>query len=478
MEYPSSRASWLVTLAAIAVAVVFVAMRWYAAIDPDAGLTLTAAWQVSQGLLPYRDFFEFHPPGAFYILAAVFRVVGPSFAAAKFFSLAVMVLTALPFLALARRLKLAPAQRVAALAVWALLALQFPLISYSTYAHLASIWVIWLLISAWQAAHAATPSAARQAVGYFFGLGMAVTAVGWLLQTRGAALALVGLGAAVATRRPRLLVAYAGGLALAALPVLALPLREFWQQTVVYPAQYYPAANTDNALWLAAWLGVTAAGGLAAFAARQRAAAFWLLWLSAVAGMVSIWPHADLLYLSLVLWPLPLLYFAVPLRRVWRWTSGVLLALPVAVLGVLSLSLFITLLPMELRANPFGVGAPYWQELAAAVQARTAPGEPIFATPTLPNLYFFAQRPNATRFNSLFSQQYGPKHFQEAIADLRRVRPKLVVRELDSMAVKIGIHRDGTAVDQYLDQYYEVIAELRGFAPHRFQLLAPKSAEE
>ncbi len=38
-------------------AVLYAAICWYPQPNPDAGQTLTAAWQITQGLVPYRDFF-------------------------------------------------------------------------------------------------------------------------------------------------------------------------------------------------------------------------------------------------------------------------------------------------------------------------------------------------------------------------------------------------------------------------------------
>lgn len=49
----------------------------------DEGLMLTHATQVAAGLVPHRDFYVNYGPGQFYILAGLFKILGPSFVVAR-----------------------------------------------------------------------------------------------------------------------------------------------------------------------------------------------------------------------------------------------------------------------------------------------------------------------------------------------------------------------------------------------------------
>jgi hypothetical protein len=62
------------------------------------------------------------------------------------------------------------------------------------------------------------------------------------------------------------------------------------------------------------------------------------------------------------------------------------------------------------------------QAVVDFLQAHTAPGEPIFAYPVIPGIYFLADRPNATRFNHLFPGMASPADLQEVVRQLEQVR--------------------------------------------------------
>jgi hypothetical protein len=92
---PSNRAESRLTLGVALAAVVLVFawrlfLAWHMRFGPDEMEHLHASWCVSQGMVPYRDFFEHHPPGFYALLAPGFALtdVAQSFANAWTFMLA------------------------------------------------------------------------------------------------------------------------------------------------------------------------------------------------------------------------------------------------------------------------------------------------------------------------------------------------------------------------------------------------------
>ncbi|HEX3738400.1 MAG TPA: glycosyltransferase family 39 protein [Terriglobales bacterium] len=57
--------------------------RRFSVMDLDEGIILQAAERILHGQVPYRDFFMFYTPGSAYLVAALFKAFGDSFAVAR-----------------------------------------------------------------------------------------------------------------------------------------------------------------------------------------------------------------------------------------------------------------------------------------------------------------------------------------------------------------------------------------------------------
>ncbi len=56
-------------------------------LNSDEGVVLDGAWNLINGKIPYRDFFEFIPPGSFYFIFVVWKLFGVSYLIAKIASM-------------------------------------------------------------------------------------------------------------------------------------------------------------------------------------------------------------------------------------------------------------------------------------------------------------------------------------------------------------------------------------------------------
>jgi hypothetical protein len=78
-------------------ALFFLVWGWLTGICHDTSEHLHCAWMVSQGLIPYKDFWQHHPPLLWLILAPIFKILRPTvliFDAARIFSLFLFTLIA------------------------------------------------------------------------------------------------------------------------------------------------------------------------------------------------------------------------------------------------------------------------------------------------------------------------------------------------------------------------------------------------
>jgi hypothetical protein len=96
---PGAAALVLVALAALLTMRVLRAAGW----EMDEGAVLTYAIQVLHGAVPHRDFQSFYGPGNPWLVAAVFKAVGPSMIAERFVGLAYRLVLAGALLYLVRR---------------------------------------------------------------------------------------------------------------------------------------------------------------------------------------------------------------------------------------------------------------------------------------------------------------------------------------------------------------------------------------
>lgn len=103
-------------------------------------------------------------------------------------------------------------------------------------------------------------------------------------------------------------------------------------------------------------------------------------------------------------------------------------------------------------------------DVTANVHELTRRNEPIFDFSNQPAFYFFADRPNPTRFYQV--PILSPREFQaETIAALERARPKVVIRRSPELFDQFdGVTNDvrAQAVSAYLDDAYHFYKAVRG----------------
>lgn len=103
-------------------------------------------------------------------------------------------------------------------------------------------------------------------------------------------------------------------------------------------------------------------------------------------------------------------------------------------------------------------------DVVANVRELTKPNEPIFDFSNQPAFYFFADRPNPTRFYQV--PILSPREFQaETIAALERAKPKVILRrspELFDMFDGVTNDLRAQAVSAYLDDMYGFHRSVRG----------------
>ena len=103
-------------------------------------------------------------------------------------------------------------------------------------------------------------------------------------------------------------------------------------------------------------------------------------------------------------------------------------------------------------------------DVTREIEALTWPGQPIFDFSNQPAFYFFANRPNPTRFYQV--PILSPRTFQaETIRDLERAKPKVVIRRSPEQFDQFdGVTNDlrAQAVSAYIHDVYQFNKSVRG----------------
>jgi hypothetical protein len=405
------------------------------------------------GDVPYRDVYNQKTPFAFYAMAAGQALVGPSVAELRAFGSAYGLLSTSAVWALARA-AFGPLGAAAAAASFAALVFdQAGIVHQQSTEYFMLLWLA-LGVLAWDRAH--RPERPRRAA-----CAGALAALACLTKQSGAALLLFYAADALWRRRREGRAGLAGaGLAFAAAlagfaAVFALVAAYFaaegalaqfveaaWLHIGGYVGGHYEAIGLRTQLagiadFIGRDAGFWAAGSLGLLhAARSRTGAAsggWLLLLVLLAAAIAPGGNSRHYLLPVVL-PLALgmaaLAQALPQQN-GAIRAGFALALLLPWLGPLAYGY--RLLHPGLADPPARLLRPFdrAEAIGRALAARTAPGEPVLIVGSEPQIYYFAERPAATRLVHLYTAtgpyRSAPSLRAEFMRDLTEERPRYVL---------------------------------------------------
>jgi hypothetical protein len=314
-----ARDPWLYAVALFTLAFCAPVFRWVLWLG-DEGVIVHGAARIGAGQVPYRDFFEFLPPGSFLTLAAWLKVFGDSFASVRALAVATLAVIAALVYAAAR---LANARRVIAGAVALACIVRA---SLDTNHH-------WLTTAASLACGVALLTAVRPGGPTWlpaFAAGLFAGAAAMITTTRGASLALAVIIVLLATpdRLHRIIPALAG-LALVPGAVVAYlaaagALAAAFDDVIAFPFRHYAGIHgvpfgafaTQADAGVVAFFPLTFLLAAAAVALRRwRTPEFQVAVVLAVVGLVGAYPRPDTPHLAFVV-PLAAPLFAVATSEV------------------------------------------------------------------------------------------------------------------------------------------------------------------
>ncbi len=471
------RLPWPQIVLALALSVAFGISFTHHPLNSDEGTTLSAAWDIYRGLVPYRDTFEYVAPGSAYAIAAWWQLTGASYLHARL--LALLLLAASGWLlasaAWGAQSKVWPPVVLAAVYYWACTTALQPVVNHNVFFVLPGTLVVLLALRWFCRLHWAS----HLALGLACGLACSVLQHKGLLMLAALAAATVLADGAGWRRRGAAVAALLVGCTLALLPMLALAdVAVLWWQLVEFPGTRYLAVQHVGSLgWLVgavlvvAWLWwphLCRAG--------WRRQALWPVCCIQVLLLASALQRADFFHLLLACFPslvlagrppsgalrLPvwLQRFLNAPRRPWPavaqpvlqggrlllWAGGLSLAFVYALGAVQFYS--------KLR------GQRLVEQVVAQIEAACGQDRRLFAWPFAAALYVETQRVNPTRYSHLIDGFNTDAQFEDAARALARSPPPCVVG-VPHTAARFG-HTGRNAVDDLIRREYSLHSTAHG----------------
>jgi hypothetical protein len=409
--------------------------------DSDEGIIIGGAWRLYNGENIYSDFFQYLPPGSFYLLFSFWKLFSPSYLSASV--LAIILLSAtLVAVYLTAKKSGAGGSAILAPFLYLVFFVNWPLIGHNTFVLAPLAWSIYFFVSFLK------DDSHRNL--FFSALFAGFT--GLFLQHRFLALAaasIVWLILAVRadgfSRTKRRLFVYALGVFLPLTSFLAFPLSEVYQDLFVIPFSGYLSLSSSGVFWILVagfWL-------LAMFFVfgkeRTKVESFLFLVQAFLLGSVSVRP--DFLHVLSVIFPL-LILCLIFLNK--GGDTAMSRAVIVGLKVFLLLALFLSALALSRSLR--GIDS-FGSRLSASIERTCGPSPAIYSYPFSPGLYFELGKKNQTRYDSLFPGFNSEAQVSEVLALLAADPPACVVLSHDVM-VGMTLAADDP-ISRFVDERYE-----------------------
>ena len=485
----------------------------------DEGYSLYGAERVLNGEVPYRDFWLVYTPAQFYVLAAIFKVFGPSMIAARVYDVLVRFAIVVLMYRIPARLS-APVPAIVSALVGVLWLGSIDYYSYAMYPALAlSLLSVWFLIRHLEGPWAGWPLLSglcvgattlfRHDLGLYGAISVGAVFAAWSWFAPEAGKDARGRGRVRGSWRTLWPFACGVGAPVTAVVLsfaAVVPAGDLWFDLVVFPASVlnkyrslpypgFPAISMSRAvlrLPVLFYLPFALFACCAIFLLiRRRSWGVMSLTLLGVLYLRQALNRVDeihLLPVTLIVAMLsPVLVFAA--WRFWARTASLLM---IAVVAAVASDAYILGPTEDLAARlldpivagrrynlPRGRGIEKIPDEEAAVQFvrdHTAPGEKIFVGNSRHDrlivndvlFYFLAERPCATRYHDLTPGVATTQSVQEEIvADLVKNRVQTIViwrmwegvREPNESGQSSGV----AVLDNYLTSHYKPVARFGGY---------------
>ncbi len=378
-------------------------------LNSDEGHTLNGAWLIINGKKLYTDFFEFFPPGSYYLLVTWWKIFSVSYLSAKILSLILIFIGAVGLYRLTTYFDvkcwpwLPPLLFIITSNTWLT-------INHNTFVIPIAIWAIYSFIKIFK-------DPANKKLYILAGLLVGIT--GLFLQHKGAALAFSCMVILIILIFKKVISIKYFSLFFASVCVALIPLFLFWPiKTIIYNLIEFPLKHYSQTTFISLqlWLSTLIIASilfLILIKNRKNDYAFLFLGLVQLSFLFSVIQLADWAHIGPILFPVFIMYTML-LGKV-----GCPLVLKIYTCCAISVVIIISLVYTKTYFKQLFIKpSPSLYENAKI----HCPGS-IYSGPFLPELYFEFRKINNLPFSTLITNQHTPEQFALAAQLLEKNPP-------------------------------------------------------
>ena len=413
-------------------------------LNSDEGVTLNGAWNLLNGRGLYSDFFEFVPPGSFYLIFGFWQIFGASYLTAKLVAIGAVFLSAIGLFQTTRLLTKNKTSAWLPVIIFILLSYPWPIINHNIFGLTLVIWSAYFFSRALEAGKPKNFLASGFLTGLAFlfiqqiSLGLCLAQIAFLI---------------FAYRRQaiRLAAYFLTGVFLPLVILLHWPIRLLYENLFLFPILHYPATNRAPLTYFFIFLLTLLI--VVWRMHREKKSILFLLCLQFFL-LFSVLARPDYFHLSVIIFPLFILLAVWGVKTQEKNPSDWLdrYVYP-KILAIILLTVLIPCVWLLLIVPPF-VSSPY---PSIDYVKKNCHSPYLYAGPFMPQVYFTVRKMNASPYGILITNQQTEAQFLEAKNALAQHQPDCAV--LNYAIVEKFHHNQNNPVDNYILENYHQTAQ-------------------
>ena len=419
-------------------------------LNADEGYVLSVAWDIYNGKKLYTDIFAFAAPGAFYLIAGIWKIFGPSYFAARIAGILAISFSAWGISKISSRFTNKQSAFLCGI-FFIFTSAYWPLISYHIFNLALIIWAFYFSLSA--VANKRLKIAALS--GFFIGIS-ALFLQHTSIIAFSALFAFFLLLAILEKSVLRIKQSFAlcvGALSAGVGIFLFWPPKLLWQNLILFPAKNYESAAAVPFVLLSCFLALVPIAALILKKEMNREYAFLLffqtmLFLSAY----SLADHFHIIKFTFPLIALSPVLFASAKKHIFLWRLNAYGAIFLSAFLIVYPSLLFLLVAPPLNNNR------QTENAIKKISAICADSEYIYSGPFLPNFYFELRKKNPSPHHWLITNHHTPDQFNEALRGLKEHQPSCAI--LNYKIVEKYNYEKNNPVDNYIKENYNQIESI------------------